>query len=603
MFFAISCNEIVLKPVPLTNNQDQIAGLKSMTMRIYRPHPRIILTDSVLNSLKMHALTDPLLHRYVDEVIYQADNTYLKLPILQYVLSGSDGLLATSKNALECMLNLSLAYRWTNDQKYALKAKSQLIAICNFTNWNPVHFLDTGTMSSAVAIGYDWLYNWLDQPTRALIENALLNKGINAYLTEYAKNKWWLSSNTNWNMTCNGGVLIGALSIANIYREESEVIIQKTVENLPVGIASFGPDGAWLEGTNYWKTAANQTAFCIEALKTSIGTDFGLSNIVGLSNAGNFPMYTIGPNSYPLNYDDTRTILLKDAYPRPSLLWLGKQFNNPDFINLEHRFLQNTPAEIRDVMFYSQPQEAMDNRKLDKYFDGEVPVAVFRSEWDNNQSLFVGVKGGSNGIYQGHLDLGSFELEALGIRWAYDLGADNYDLPGYFNNEVGGKRWSYYRLNSHSHNVPMINNKDQLVTGEAIVIAHLENVAEPFIRFDLTSAYTNDADLVTREIKIIKNRKAVQITEKLFLKTQADVYWGMTTPASIQILANGKAILTKDGKTLYATIVSPLGANFYAESAEQVAPQALNTGFSRLMVKVKFSPGGYTLRISLSMLP
>jgi len=603
MLFAISCNEPIIEPESLTQEQPQSTELKSLAVNNYYAHPRIILNDSMLKILKNQALTDPLLQRYIKDVIYAADHTYLTFPISKYVLQGSDGILGTSKDALECILNLSLAYRWTGDIKYAIRAKSQLLAICNFSDWNPYHFLDTGVMTTAVGIGYDWLYNWLDQPTRIIIENALLNKGINAYLTEYGKNKWWVASNINWNMCSNGGVLIGALAAADIYPAKALEIIQKTVANLPIGIQSFGPDGSWPEGTNYWKVAANYTMFTIEALKTSIGKDFGLSNIVGLSLAGDYPMYTVGPNSYPLNYDDTRTTLQKDIYPRPSLLWLGKQFNNPAYINLEHKLLQTASAEARDVIFYSAPQQVSDCRKLDKFFNGLVPVTIFRNGWDNTQSLFVGAKGGSNGIYQGHLDLGNFEIEALGVRWAYDLGADDYELPGYFSNEVGGQRWTYNRLNSHSHNVPMINNKDQLVTGKAIVIAHSENVSEPLIRFDMTSAYCNDATLVTREIKLVNSRNTVQVTDKFFLKVPADIYWGMTTPAAIQILANGKATLTKDGKTLYATIISPSGATFYAQSAQQLAPQALNTGFSRLMAKVRFSTGGYTLQIKLSTMP
>jgi hypothetical protein len=62
-----------------------------------------------------------------------------------------------------------------------------------------------------------------------------------------------------------------------------------------------------------------------------------------------------------------------------------------------------------------------------------------RSEWENPQALCVAFKAGDNKANHSHLDLGSFVFDAAGVRWAMDLGADNYNLPGYF----GKQRWDY----------------------------------------------------------------------------------------------------------------------------------------------------------------
>ena len=86
---------------------------------------------------------------------------------------------------------------------------------------------------------------------------------------------------------------------------------------------------------------------------------------------------------------------------------------------------------------------------------------MFRSAWDDPAALFVGVKAGYNQVNHGHLDLGNFELDALGERWARDIGSDDYNLPGYWSGGRGGKRWSYYRLGSESHNVCMLGGAQQ----------------------------------------------------------------------------------------------------------------------------------------------
>ncbi len=46
-----------------------------------------------------------------------------------------------------------------------------------------------------------------------------------------------------------------------------------------------------------------------------------------------------------------------------------------------------------------------------------------------------------------------FVLEALGERWAEDLGSDDYYLPNYFDYEPEAERWKYFRISTSSHNV------------------------------------------------------------------------------------------------------------------------------------------------------
>ncbi|MBK9492384.1 MAG: heparinase II/III family protein [Haliscomenobacter sp.] len=62
--------------------------------------------------------------------------------------------------------------------------------------------------------------------------------------------------------------------------------------------------------------------------------------------------------------------------------------------------------------------------------------------WPGNdpKALWLGIKGGINGSEHSHLDLGNFELEAGGVRWAKDLGSDDYNLPGYWTMGVNGQR-------------------------------------------------------------------------------------------------------------------------------------------------------------------
>src|SRR5207249_7256456 len=86
---------------------------------------------------------------------------------------------------------------------------------------------------------------------------------------------------------------------------------------------------------------------------------------------------------------------------------------------------------------------------LDARFGGHAELAMFRSAWHDPRALFAGFKAGRNDVAHAHLDLGSFVLDADGVRWAQDLGADDYYLSGYFDLQ-SGQRWLYYRLNNRS---------------------------------------------------------------------------------------------------------------------------------------------------------
>ena len=58
--------------------------------------------------------------------------------------------------------------------------------------------------------------------------------------------------------------------------------------------------------------------------------------------------------------------------------------------------------------------------------EGETPVTVHRSSWADPDATFVGLKGGSPSANHGQMDTGSFVLDAGGVRWAVDLGAEGY---------------------------------------------------------------------------------------------------------------------------------------------------------------------------------
>ena len=73
----------------------------------------------------------------------------------------------------------------------------------------------------------------------------------------------------------------------------------------------------------------------------------------------------------------------------------------------------------------------------------------------------------------------------------------------------------------------------------------------------------------------------------------------MTTTAEIS-LKKDQAILTQDGRTLIAKILSPTNTVFVVESAEQRPPEKPNKGVKRLMIRLKEQRGDVRIAVLLS---
>jgi hypothetical protein len=580
----------------LVQAKETTADSPAVLASLDKGHPRLMLKDKDLENLKQQYASDKVLQKCLKDVLEEAD-ACLGRPMLTYDKIGPR-LLHVSRECLNRIYALGLAYRWTGEEKYAKKAAENLLTVCAFNDWNPSHFLDTAEMSHAVGVGYDWLYLYLDASTREKIKAGLIKNGLEQGLIAYEK-QWWSKSEHNWNQVCNGGLIAGALAIAESDPQYAEKIIPAAVASLPRALNTYNPDGAWGEGPGYWSYATHYTAYGLTALQTALGKDFGLLKIEGLAKAGNFPIYTAGPTGLYLNLADCGD--KSSRRPMPCMFWLARTFDNSLYAADENAQIREHSASPEHIVWYvPAPREKSPEKKLDYYFRGPVEVAVFRSSWDDPDALFVGVKAGYNQVNHGHLDLGNFELEALGVRWARDLGSDNYNMPGYWDGGTGGQRWSYYRLNSKSHNIPLLNGENQDPLAKSSFIKIKTETSQPFVLVDLTDAYKKFAQKVVRGVAMVEGRRAVLVQDEFQIENPCELTWGMTTDATIQIKEKGTAELTIKDQMLIAKALSPAGAEFVVESAEQKPPEKANKGVSRLVLRVPDAKGSVQVAVLLS---
>jgi hypothetical protein len=511
-------------------------------------------------------------------------------------------LLSTSRRVLDRVYTLSLLYRLEGDRSYVERAWKELEAAAGFPDWNPRHFLDTAEMTHAFAIGYDWLFDAWSKEQRDTLRGAMIEKGLKPAQASYqgaAAYGWWMKSRHNWNQVCNGGIGMGALAIADEEPVLAGEILAAALKSLPLAMAEFAPDGAWAEGPGYWNYATVYNVVILAALQTALGTDFGLADLGAFRDTGWFPIYLTGPLGRTFNYADGSDHPLR----APQMFWLAQRFQLPAYSAYQKALA--TPV-AQDLVWHSphldQAQAAA--APLDKHFR-HAEVVTMRSGWNDRNALFVGFKAGDNKANHSNLDLGTFVLDALGVRWAVDLGADNYNLPAYF----GDKRWTYYRLRAEGHNTLVLNpsaEPDQDPAAAARIVRFRSEPDRAFAIADLTAAYRKHARQAQRGVALLQ-RKRVLVQDEVKAETGADVWWFLHTPAEIKLNETGsEASLSRDGQRLLVKLLSPPGAAFSIQDAQPLpaAPhppsQAANDGIRKLAVHL---PNTTDLRLAVLLVP
>jgi hypothetical protein len=569
-----------------------------------KDHPRLFINSERIQELKTMAAKDPMLAGLIAGLIERAD-IFIAQPVCEFKIIGPR-MLNRCQQIGDRVSTLALAYNLTNESKYLDRAKKELFNACRDPHWNKSHFLDGAELCLAFGIGYDWLYNSLTGAERDTIRKALVEKGLKVGLSEMQNNIHWTTSPTNWNSVVNGGLTAGALAVADEVPEIAAPIITTAVKNLPLMFASYGNDGGWEAGPDYWSYATRYSALAIDAIMSTLGNDYGLTKSEGLKNTGFFPIELTGPSDLYFNFAGGAP----EAVTKPELFWLGKTYSTPLFIKENHRLLKKqaslseTPHSFNVIpiafnIIWYQPEPVNVTPVPKGFIFNSVGAVTMRSSWDDSNAVFVGFKGGFNKADHAHLDIGSFVLDADGVRWASDLGRDNYDIPGYFDTPEGGGRWKIFRLNNYSHNTLTLNNDVQRIDAHAPIVKSGFSEARSFAVTDMTSAYVPHAKSVKRGVAMIDNRTVVVQDEISWSGDSKKVLWQITTNAEIQ-LKGSEALLKKDGKTLYARITSPAGAVFKIVSAEKEPPENKNTGYRQLVIDHKEKGSNTTICVLFS---
>ena len=524
-------------------------------------HPRLILKAGDFDAVRTLIEQDAVAKRLHLEIANRA-NWVLKQPTSERIQTGKR-ILSISRNVLERVTFLSYMYHVTGDEQYAARAEKEMLAAASFSDWNPSHFLDTGEMMAALAIGYDWLYDLLSEQSRSTIADAIAQKGLRA---AELSNYWWYRGVNNWNSVCHAGIVMGSIAIADRYPELAKHHIAKSTKSNHLALPSYGPEGVYPEGFSYWDYGTWFQVLMIESLRSSGLGSQGLEKYPGFLESARFMDYMQSNDRRVYNFSDDGQAA---DVVNPLLYWFAAETGDMSLIwnerrittlNAHKRYLRLGSRRLLPLamvfMTRCNLKEAAPSPNRCWSGNGAQPIFICRDE-----KFYLGAKGGSPSLPHAHMDAGSFVYEWGGQRWAMELGSQGYyslekvgvDL---WNMKQASQRWDVFRLALDSHNTLMVNDKRLKIDGTAPMLATYTDPDRSGVTFDLSSLYF-DLERAVRTL-IVDGKGKLTVTDEMKAEaTPCRVRWTICTPAKPRIVSRSEIELEQNGHKMLLRVVSP----------------------------------------------
>ena len=363
----------------------------------------------------------------------------------------------------------------------------------------------------------------------------------------------------------------------------------------------YKPDGVYPEGPSYWQYGTSYNVLLIAALESALGTDFGVSESPGFLESGAFPLLMTGPTGEHFNFSDCGA----HGGPFPAVYWFAQRTQDAGLAWYEQPWLEKvlrgeTSANNRFLplllLWWNGESPQTPKQPLHWKGEGVNPLTVHRSSWTDPNAVFLATKAGTPGANHGHMDIGSFVLEADGVRWALDLGAQDYNGLetrglGIWNRAQDSDRWRVYRYHNRSHNTLLVDDIGQVVQASAKITGFSDNPAFPHTIMDMSEIYGEQLAHAVRGFALLPDGR-ILIQDEIGTGEKATrVRWAMTTPAEITEVSPGSATLIQKEKSLYLETLSPADAAIEVFSTDPPNEwDAANTGTRQVGFYVELEP-------------
>ena len=163
------------------------------------------------------------------------------------------------------------------------------------------------------------------------------------------------------------------------------------------------------------------------------------------------------------------------------------------------------------------------------------------------------------------MDIGSFVLEARGVRWSMDLGAQDYNGLeqrgiALWSNAQNSERWKIFRYHNRAHSTLLVNDEEQVVASKAAISDISADPRDACATVDLTETYAGQLTRAVRRFALSQDGRVTIQDDLKAADSRAHIRWGMVTAAKLNPDGPGKAWLEQNGKRMRMEILSPANA-------------------------------------------
>jgi len=389
------------------------------------PHPRSFPRDRsgpfyALRSERMQGF-----HTMLDEV-----DGKMGRPVEQEPRSGSMNVnYESTVDEQKRTLAAALAYAVTRQGKYGDDAVRRLLAQAQWDAFGPISFKNNDTANRNVAwtlaLGYDWLHDYLQPSERAVILAAIKARVSQMYAA-YASR----SDITRAPYDSHGILSLTVMAaISSLVAGDLPEADQWAATLVPMAVVWTSPwgylDGGFGNGTTQglWDAASNLLAWYV--LKGATGID--LSRKEWVRNQARFFAYFLPPGSPSGNFGDGEEMnqaeltarvakALAAFSPTPLARWYAAQLHGEDIGRIEYllaprsergkaAFPPGTPngAVFPSIGWAAMHSELADPMRTSVYFRSS-PYGAFNHSHADQNSFVINAKGERLAIASGYYD-------------------------------------------------------------------------------------------------------------------------------------------------------------------------------------------------------
>ena len=346
----------------------------------------------------------------------------------------------------------------------------------------------------------------------------------------------------------------------------AQKLVHRAVNGVQVVMKLYEPDGAYPEGPGYWVYGTSYNVILLAALESVLGTHFNLSQASGFARTAAYYLHIIGPTGLYFNYPDSGS---KGNFS-PTMFWFAQKYDQPSLTWYQYQLWKDSSAQNSSTLVQSRfsplnllwcgSKQAIP-KDLSWMGRGSNPVAMFRSSWTDPDAVYLAIKGGSPSVSHGHMDVGSFVLDAEGLRWVIDLGPESYHKIESLGMDLWGRsqdaeRWRIFRYNNLSHSSLVVNGQHQRVDGNAPIVRYSDEKSFPHVVFYMSDVYEGQLAKALRGAALLPTGQVIIQDEFKAANQSTTVRWAMVTPAEVSIESNKSALLQKEGKTIHLTVLT-----------------------------------------------